>query len=166
MHQELRLHGHIDDNIEYFVTVAARDAGRCHFYETREDGLRIFAPGNEIVLDRTGLTHWGNGGSFCEYMYGVEQPVADVLKNDVANRLVLFGAAVQPDGELRFSNETSGRIPYDQIFLKVMPSVTAFSFSLDRFMEHSRPSRRISSVCSGALLNVHRESELRMMRVS
>ncbi|MFO7832036.1 MAG: TIGR04442 family protein [Desulfuromonadaceae bacterium] len=116
MHQELRLHGHIDDSIEYFVTVAARDAGRCHFYENQDEGLRIFAPGNEIVLDRTGLTHWGNGGSFCEYMYGVEQPVADLLKKEVANRLVLFGAAIQPDGELRFSNETAGRIPYDQIF--------------------------------------------------
>jgi uncharacterized protein (TIGR04442 family) len=116
MHQELRLHGHIDDNIEYFVTVAARDAGRCHFYECEAQRLRVFAPGNEIVLDRTGLTHWGNGGSFCEYMYGVEQPVADLLKKEVANRLILFGAAIQPDGELHFSNETSGRIPYDQIF--------------------------------------------------
>jgi uncharacterized protein (TIGR04442 family) len=116
MHQELRLHGHIDDSVEYYVTVAARDAGRCHFYEAEDDGLRVFAPGNEIVLDRTGLTHWGNGGSFCEYMYGVEQPVADLLKKEVTNRLVLFGAAIQPDGELNFSNETSGRIPYDQIF--------------------------------------------------
>ncbi|MDY0292245.1 MAG: TIGR04442 family protein [Desulfuromonadaceae bacterium] len=116
MHQELRLHGHIDDSIEYFVTVAASDAGQAYFYETQENGLRVFAPGSEIVLDRTGLTHWGNGGSFCEYMYGVEQPVADLIKKEVANRLVLFGAVIQPDGELCFSNETSGRIPYDQIF--------------------------------------------------
>ena len=73
-------------------------------------------PGNEIVLDGTGLAHWGNGGSFCEYMYGVEQPLADLLKADVVNRLVLFGAGVQRDGELGFSNDTAGRIPYDQIF--------------------------------------------------
>ncbi len=116
MQQELRLHGHIDDSIEYFVTVAARDAGRRHFYEIQDEGLRVFAPGNEIVLDRTGLTHWGNGGSFCEYMYGVEQPVPDLLKKEVANRLVLFGATFCQDGELVFSNETVGRVTYDQIF--------------------------------------------------
>ncbi|MFA5700942.1 MAG: TIGR04442 family protein, partial [Desulfuromonas sp.] len=116
MQQELRLHGHIDDSIEYFVTVAARDAGRRHFYEILDEELRVFAPGNEIVLDRTGLTHWGNGGSFCEYMYGVEQPVPDLLKNEVANRLVLFGATFRQGGELVFSNETAGRITYDQIF--------------------------------------------------
>ncbi|MDD2557484.1 MAG: TIGR04442 family protein [Desulfuromonadaceae bacterium] len=116
MQQELRLHGHIDDSIEYFVTVAARDAGRRHFYEILDEGLRVFAPGNEIALDRTGLTHWGNGGSFCEYMYGVEEPVPDLLKKEVANRLVLFGAIFRQDGELIFSNETAGRITYDQIF--------------------------------------------------
>ncbi|MGD9848467.1 MAG: TIGR04442 family protein [Desulfuromonas sp.] len=116
MHQELRLHGHIDDAVEYFVTVAGRDAQRFHFYERSGDGLRIFAPGNEIRLDATGLTHWGNGGSFCAYMHGVEQPLADLLKKDVCNRLVLFGARYRDNGELQFSSDTGGRIPYDSIF--------------------------------------------------
>lgn len=116
MQQELRLHGHIDDTIEYFVTVAARDVECCHFYAREGDVLRIFSPGNEMCLDRTGLSHWGNGGSFCEYMYGIEQPLADLLKPEVRNRLVLFGAGYRDSGELSFSDDTMGRIPYDTIF--------------------------------------------------
>lgn len=116
MQQELRLHGHIDDTIEYFVTVAARGAECCHFYERDGEDLRIFSPGNEMRLDLTGLSHWGNGGSFCEYMYGIDQPLADLLKPEVRNRLVLFGASYQGGGDLSFSDDTMGRIPYDAIF--------------------------------------------------
>lgn len=116
MQQELRLHGHIDDTIEYFVTVAARGAERCHFYERDGEDLRIFSPGNEMRLDHAGLSHWGNGGSFCEYMYGIDQPLADLLKPEVKNRLVLFGACYQEGGELSFSDDTMGRTPYSTIF--------------------------------------------------
>lgn len=116
MHQELRLHGHIDDTIEYYVTVAARNAERCHFYDRDGDDLRVFSPGNEVRLDHTGLTHWGNGGSFCEYMYGIDQPLADLLKPEVKNRLVLYGASYRENGELSFGDDTMDRIPYDTIF--------------------------------------------------
>ncbi|OQY24999.1 MAG: hypothetical protein B6I37_02420, partial [Desulfobacteraceae bacterium 4572_35.2] len=67
-------------------------------------------------LDLTGLSHWGNGGSFCEYMYGIDQPLADLIKPEVRNRLVLFGASYQGGGDLSFSDDTMGRIPYDTIF--------------------------------------------------
>ena len=116
MHQELRLHGHIDDSIEYYVTVAAHHAEGCHFYERDEEELRIFSPGNEVRLDRTGLSHWGNGGTFCEYMYGIDQPLPDLLKREVKNRLVMYGACYRENGELNFSDNTAGRVPYDTIF--------------------------------------------------
>ncbi|PLX95506.1 MAG: TIGR04442 family protein [Desulfuromonas sp.] len=116
MHQELRLHGHIDDNIEYYVTVAAHNAEGCHFYERDEDVLRIFSPGNEVRLDRTGLSHWGNGGTFCEYMYGIDRPLPDLLKGEVKNRLVMYGARYRDNGDLVFSDDTAGRVPYDTIF--------------------------------------------------
>ena len=116
MQQELRLHGHIDDSIEYFVTVAAHDAERCHFYERDGDSLRILSPGNEMIIDKNGLSHWGNGGSFCEYMYGIDQPLADLIKVDVKNRLILFGAGYDESGELTFSDRTSGFLPYETIF--------------------------------------------------
>ena len=52
MHQEIRLHGHLDDTIEYFAVMAARDAYSRYFFESTGDALRFFSPGNELVLGR------------------------------------------------------------------------------------------------------------------
>lgn len=117
-HQEVRLHGQVNDSIEYFVTVAAPEAYRNYFYEAGKQSLRIFSPGSELVLDAEGLSHRGNGGSFCEYMFGVEQPLADLLKEEVRNRLVMFGTSSREDGSLLFSNRTDGYEDYDRIFLE------------------------------------------------
>ncbi len=82
------------------------------------EGLRFFSPGNEIVLDREGIRHRGNGGSFCEYMFGVDQPLADLAKVDVRNRLVLFGATIERNGDLVFTGRTEGRQNYERIFFE------------------------------------------------
>ncbi len=118
MHQEIRLHGHIDETIEYFATAAARDAYRGYFYEVDGERLRFFSPGNEFVLDGKGVSHRGNGGSFCEYMFGVDQPLADLAKGDVRNRLVLYGASYENSGNLRFTNHTEGGQSYERIFFE------------------------------------------------
>lgn len=118
MHQEIRLHGHINDTIEYFATAAARDAYRCYFYETRGSDLRFFSPGNDFVLSPEGITHRGNGGSFCEYMFGVDLPLPDLAKGDVRNRLVLYGASFREDGSLSFSSRTEGSQSYEKIFFE------------------------------------------------
>jgi uncharacterized protein (TIGR04442 family) len=116
MHQEIRLHGHINETIEYFATAAARDAYRCYFYEADDQELRFFSPGSEFILQGGEVKHRGNGGSFCEYMFGVDQPLADLAKGDVRNRLVLYGASYQEDGELNFSSKTDGELGYEKIF--------------------------------------------------
>ena len=116
MQQELRLHGHVDDAIEFYATVAAHDAECCHFYERDGETLRIFSPGNEMRLDREGLSHWGNGGTFCEYMHGIDCPLADLLKPEVRNRLIFFGASYRDNGELVFSDATMGHLSYREIF--------------------------------------------------
>jgi uncharacterized protein (TIGR04442 family) len=118
MHQEIRLHGHIDDTVEYFATAAARDAYRSYFYETTETGLRFFSPGNDFILTPDGVSHRGNGGSFCEYMFGVDQPLADLAKGDVSNRLVLYGASYQDKGKLFFTDHTDGAQNYEKIFFE------------------------------------------------
>jgi len=118
MYQEVRLHGHIDNTVEYFATAAARDAYRCYFYETGGDSLRLFSPGNEFVMDSQGITHRGNGGSFCEYMFGVDQPLADLAKGDVRNRLVLYGATYEQAGALTFTDRTDGSLSFDRIFFE------------------------------------------------
>ncbi len=119
MHQEIRLHGHVDDTIEYFATAAARDAYRGHFYESSGSSLRFFSPGNEFLLRRDGVGHRGNGGSFCEYMFGVDQPLADLAKGDVRNRLVLYGTTYQESGgNLQFTDHTEGEQSYERIFFE------------------------------------------------
>ena len=119
MYQEVRLHGHIDDTIEYFATAAARDAYQGYFYETRDDALRFFSPGNEFMIGREGVSHRGNGGSFCEYMFGVDQPLADLAKGDVRNRLILYGATYEDDSNtLTFTDRTDGNITYERIFFE------------------------------------------------
>jgi len=119
MYQEVRLHGHIDDTIEYFATAAARDAYRCYFYETQGDALRFFSPGNEFIIDKEGVTHRGNGGSFCEYMFGVDQPLPDLAKGDVRNRLILYGATYEEGSNaLSFTDRTDGSLTYERIFFE------------------------------------------------
>jgi uncharacterized protein (TIGR04442 family) len=118
MQHEIRLHGHLDDTIEYMATAAGRDAYGRHFYESSGDMLRLFSPGNSFVLDRGDVHHRGNGGSFCEYMFGVDQPLADLAKGDVRNRLVLYGATFQKEGSLLFTDRTDGSRSYERIFFE------------------------------------------------
>jgi len=118
MHQEISLHGHIDETIEFMATAAAKDAFQRCFYESDGNTLRFFSPGNELVLTAEGVTHRGNGGSCCEYMFGVEQPLADLAKTDVTNRLVMYGTSFQESGSLQFSDRTEGFHRYERVFFE------------------------------------------------
>lgn len=118
MNTELRLHGHIDDTVEYFATAASRKAGLHHFYQTSGSQLRFFAPGNEFIVTDKGVRHQGNGGSFCEYMFGVDQPLSDLAKREVRNRLVLFGTSYDKNGQLYFSKRTEGLQNFEKIFFE------------------------------------------------
>ncbi|TYO98101.1 uncharacterized protein (TIGR04442 family) [Geothermobacter ehrlichii] len=117
MHQEIRLHGHLDNTIEYYATAASYNLRQSYFYEQNGASLRFFSPGNELLLSPEGLEHRGNGGTFCEYMFGVDQPLSDMAKAEVRNRLVLFGATYRNRHELVFTDHTDGQLSYDRIFL-------------------------------------------------
>jgi uncharacterized protein (TIGR04442 family) len=128
-HQEIRLHGHLDDTIEYFAMAASRDAYSRYFFEASSDKLRFFSPGNEFILEPSKISHCGNGGSFCEYMFGVDQPLSDLAKTDVRNRLVLYGAFYKGDGsQLDFTSKTDGQNSYDQLFFEGNATVNYFFF--------------------------------------
>lgn len=120
MHEDIRLHGYIGEFIEYFAIAAGIDAHKRYFFNVDhrdDDRIRFFAPGSEIALGPDGVSHQGIGGSFCEYMFGVDQPLTDMAKGDVKNRLVMFGAHYENEsGTLRFSDITSGFQSYDKIF--------------------------------------------------
>ena len=118
MHQEIRLHGHLNDSIEYFAMAAARDAYSRYFFETSENALRFFSPGNEFLLETNQVSHRGNGGSFCEYMFGVDQPLSDLAKPDARNRLVLYGAFYKDNFQLEFTPQTEDTQTYGRIFFE------------------------------------------------
>lgn len=120
MHKDIRLHGYVAKYIEYFATVAGVDAHKCYFFHTDrddDDQIRFFSPGNEFVLGPEGISHQGCGGSFCEYMFGVDQPIADLAKGEVINRLVMYGALYDTaTGALKFHDRTDAFQSYEKIF--------------------------------------------------
>ncbi len=118
MNTELRLHGRINDEIEYFATAAGCRTAHHHFFQVADQNLRFFAPGCELILSPTGLSQMGTGGTFCEYMFGVDQPVSDLSKEGIFNRLILLGAGYNQAGELEISDRNFSEQSYEDIFFK------------------------------------------------
>ncbi len=118
MNTELRLHGKINDKVEYFATAAGCRTAHHHFFQVTDQNLRFFAPGSELILSPTGLRQMGTGGTFCEYMFGVDQPVSDLSKEGIFNRLILLGAGYNQAGGLEISNRNYTEQSYEDIFLK------------------------------------------------
>ncbi|NOY14433.1 MAG: TIGR04442 family protein [Deltaproteobacteria bacterium] len=148
MNTELRLHGRINDNIEYFATAAGGRTAHHHFYQLFDRELRFFAPGNELVLDSRGIRQQGNGGTFCEYMFGVDQPQADLAKEGVVNRLTLLGAGYDDDGNLKISEHNHSIQNYKEIFFQGHAVYNYFFF--------------IGGL-SGVTLSQHQEQILRLL---
>jgi uncharacterized protein (TIGR04442 family) len=118
MNTELRLHGKVNDDIEYFATVAGCKTAHPHFFQIAENELRFFAPGCELILNSTGIEQTGTGGTFCEYMFGVDQPVSDLSKEGIHNRLILLGAGYDSAGQLEIGEQNRVEQSYDDIFLQ------------------------------------------------
>jgi uncharacterized protein (TIGR04442 family) len=121
MQKDIRLHGQLANGIEYFVLVVGTEAYQRYFFNIVQevDELRVFSPGNEFVIGPQGIHFEGNGGHFCEYMFGVEQPTTDLTKPEIINRLVMNGACLEEEaGTLHFSEQTSGHESYDTVFFE------------------------------------------------
>jgi len=123
----------MENRIEYYAVAAGVDAHRRYFFnldQGSDELLRFFSANNEFVIGPKGISHLGNGGSFCEYMFGVDQPLTDMAKGDVINRLVMYGTHFDKKAaSLRFSDRTDGTISYDKIFFDGN-AVTNFFFFL------------------------------------
>ncbi len=110
------LHGSIGP-IDFCALVAGADVGSPFFYEERGTSIRFFLRGNELTLSQDGVTYTATGGTFCEYMFGVEKPYKDMIRQEVVNRLVMFGAFLEGDERLVFTNEIKGFESYRRLFL-------------------------------------------------
>src|SRR5512135_306624 len=122
MHQDIRLHGKTGNHVEYFAYLAGTDiCDRYVFNISREDDnvLRIFSSGNQFLIGRDGVSYDGNGGAFCEYMFGIDQPLTDLAKGEVLNRLAMYGAFYEESsGQLQLTDRTGGEQSYEKIFFE------------------------------------------------
>jgi uncharacterized protein (TIGR04442 family) len=117
MINDLRLHGTIGP-VEYFAFVGGANVLNSYFYEEGPTSIRFFSRGNEFVIAADGISYKGTGGSFCEYMFGVEKPFKDITKRTIANRLIMFGAFLDESERIVFTNEIEGRESFYRLFLQ------------------------------------------------
>ncbi|TNF49654.1 TIGR04442 family protein [bacterium] len=122
MIKDYRIHGVAGPNREFYATLTGQEIGSRYFHEMMEnEGVirhRFFSGGNEFIIGPEGLSHTGNGGSFCPYMFGVDEPIVDLVKADVINRLVLFGARHDDSPKITFDESTSGKETFKETFLR------------------------------------------------
>lgn len=114
---DLRLHGSLGP-VDFFAFVSGAGMYNTYFYEEEPGRIRFFARGNEFSITEDSLSYRGTGGSFCEYMFGVEKPVKDMVKEDVLNRLVMFGAYMDKNEQVMFTNDTEGAETFYRLFLQ------------------------------------------------
>jgi uncharacterized protein (TIGR04442 family) len=145
MHKDIRLHGQTGDHIEYYAMVVGTEAYQRYFFNIvqDEDQLRIFSPGNEFNIGPEGITYQGNGGYFCEYMFGVDQPSSDLVKPEIVNRLVMYGArADEATGKVRFSDRTAGRESFENIFFEGNAVCNYFFFAQSKMLSRKLKSQQ------------------------
>jgi uncharacterized protein (TIGR04442 family) len=117
MIHEMKLNGKANEKLDYYVTITGTELSSRYFYESHAEGDRFFSGGNEFVILPDGVRFMGAGGSLCEYMFGVDLPLKDLLRKDVSNRLVMFGAFSDKNDNITFTNNTSGAESFDEVFL-------------------------------------------------
>lgn len=117
MISDLRLHGSIGP-IEYFAFVGGAGTHNTYFYDEGPSSIRFFSMGNEFTISEEGIYYKGTGGSFCEYMFGVEKPFKDLMKRTVANRLIMFGAFLDEHERVIFTNDIEGKESFYRLFLQ------------------------------------------------
>ncbi len=117
MIKDLRLHGS-QGPVDFFVLISGAGTHSTYFYEEDTACIRFFSRGNEFSISETGVNYRGSGGSFCEYMFGVEKPLTDMEKQDVLNRLIMFGAFMDERERVIFTNNTEGGESFDRLFLQ------------------------------------------------
>ncbi len=124
MLKDIRLHGEITQEVDFFAVLAGEKLTVTHFYELGEgkEGREVsfFLAGSYFKLDQKGIAFSGTGGAVSEYMFGSPMPLHDLGHKEVANRLVLFGtfAGTAGQGRLEFTPNVNGFVSYSSLFLE------------------------------------------------
>jgi uncharacterized protein (TIGR04442 family) len=142
MIQEIKLHGKANEKMEYFVTITGADLSSRYCYESLPEGDRFFSGRNEFIISPDGISYTGTGGSLCEYMFGVDLPLKDLLRKDVSNRLVMYGAFYDNTDNITFTNTTAGKESFDHVFLTGNAVSNYFFFVHSSFQKEIRDIQR------------------------
>ncbi|HUI67706.1 MAG TPA: TIGR04442 family protein [Nitrospirota bacterium] len=140
MIREIKFQGKANEKLDYFVTITGTDLSNRYFYESLPNGDRFFSGGNEFIILPHGVRYQGCGGSLCEYMFGVDLPLKDLLRKDVSNRLVMYGAYYDSADNITFTNNTAAEESFDQVFL------TGNAVSNYYFFVHSTQKSEIKDI--------------------
>jgi len=153
MIREIKLHGQADEKIDYFVTITGAELSSRYYYESLPDngGDRFFSGGNEFIIAPNGIAYTGTGGSLCEYMFGVDLPLKDLLRKDVSNRLVMYGAFYDKTDNITFTNDTMGKETFDHVFL------TGHAVSNYYFFIHTTQQSDIKDIQRDILKNIGKQ---------
>ncbi len=151
MIHEIKLHGKANERIDYVVTIMGSDLNSRYCYESLADGDRFFSGRNEFIITPTGISYTGTGGCLCEYMFGVDLPLKDLLRKDVANRLVMYGAFYDKTDKINFTNKTESKESFDHVFL------TGNAVSNYYYFVHTSRKSEIGSIQREILKNIGKE---------
>jgi uncharacterized protein (TIGR04442 family) len=151
MIHEIKLHGAANETVEYFVTITGSDLSSRYCYETLAEGDRFFSGSNEFTIMQAGIGYTGTGGSLCEYMFGVDLPLKDLLRTDVSNRLVMNGAYYDDKDNITFTNNTKGKQSFDHVFL------TGHAVSNYYFFVHASAKAEFREIQRETLRNIGKQ---------
>lgn len=124
MLKDIRLHGEITPEVDFFAVLAGEKLAVTHFYEIGEGAAgreaSFFLAGSYFKLDQKGIAFSGTGGAVSEYMFGSPMPLNDLGHKEISNRLVVFGtyAGTAGQGRLEFTPNVSGVVSYRDLFLE------------------------------------------------
>ncbi len=143
MIKDLRLHGNLGP-VEFFAFVGGASVESTYFYEETASNIRFFSKGNEFTVSNEGVHYKGTGGSFCEYMFGVEKALKDMIKGEVSNRLIMFGAFLDESEKIVFTSDTEGNESFYRLFLQGHAVKNYYFFvSSDHRTEHKKRQEQI-----------------------
>ncbi len=151
MISEIKLHGKANEKLDYFVTITGAELSSRYCYESLPEGDRFFSGRNEFIISPDGISYTGTGGSLCEYMFGVDLPLKDLLRKDVSNRLVMYGAFYDNADNINFTNNTGGKESFDHVFL------TGNAVSNYYFFLHASQKSEIKDIQRDILKNIGKQ---------
>jgi len=123
MIKDIRLHGAVNYEIEFFANLAGDKPLSTHFYEVEENEngktISFFLAGNYVSLSPSQVKFSGNGGIISEYMFGSPLPLNDLSHKEILNRLLFFGTYQgQGDERLLFRSNLQGEVSYKDLFVE------------------------------------------------